>query len=213
MTGWLIVILLATGLLAALWRFAKFDRVALQLVASALLLAMAGYAWQGRPGLAGKPAPPPGSQRLGNSLFAELRGDLLGRFDTGARWLTIADSYHRSGKTVQAVGVIRAGIRAHPRDPELWTGLGNALMIHAGGRLSPAAEFAFTTAIRLSPRHPGPRFFYGLALAQGGDLDRTERIWRGVLETAPDDAPWRPMVEQKLFLLGELRAARASAAR
>ena len=210
--GWLLIILMAAALLGALWRFGGFDRLALQLVASALLLAMAGYAWQGRPGLAGKPVPPPGSQRLGNSAFSEMRGDLLGRFDTGARWLTIADSYHRSGKTVEAVGVIRAGIRAHPDDPELWTGLANALMIHGGGRLSPAAEFAFNRAIRLSPRHPGPRFFYGLALAQSGDLDRTERIWRGILVTAPQDAPWRPMVEEKLFLLGELRAARQASA-
>lgn len=204
--GWLLILGFAAVVLAALWRLAGFDRVALQLVGSALLMAMAGYAWQGSPGLAGKPVPPPVRQSLADTAFAATRERLLGRFDTASRWLTIADHYHRIGDTQSAAGVIRAALRAHPKDPDLWVGLGNALVIHAGGMLTPAAELAFQRASRLSPEHPGPKFFYGLALAQSGKLEEAESLWRSLLANAPPDAEWRPIVEEKLQLLAQVRA-------
>jgi cytochrome c-type biogenesis protein CcmH/NrfG len=211
--GWLPIILMAIALFVALWRFAGFDRVTLQLLGSALLIAMAGYAWQGRPGLAGKPVPPPARQKISDSAFAGARREMLGHFDTASRWLTIADSYHRSGDTQSAVGIIRAGIRAHPRDPDLWVGLGNALIIHSNGLMTPAAELAFQRAARFGPDAAGPSFFYGLALAQGGRFAEAERVWRGLLARAPTDASWRPMLEARVAALAELRKAGGAAAR
>lgn len=207
--GWLIIFLLSAGVLIALWRFAALDRAALQLLGAALLVAMAGYAWQGKPGLAGKPVPPPTRLSLPDTAFADTREGMLGQVDSAARWLTIADSFHRSGDTQNAVGVIRAGIRAHPNDPDLWVGLGNALVVHADGMMTPAAELAFQRAAKLAPDHPGPKFFYGLALAQGGKLDEAEALWRNLLAAAPADAEWRPMVEERLAMLAQAKAAGA----
>ncbi|WP_324750345.1 tetratricopeptide repeat protein [Sphingomonas sp. LY54] len=204
--GWLIFILLALASFVALWRFARFDKAALQFLGAGLLLAMAGYVWQGQPGLPGKPLPPPERQNLPDSAFAGARGDMLGQFDSAARWLTIADSFHRSGDTRNAAGVIRAGLRQHPNDPDLWVGLGNALVIHADGLMTPAAELAFQRAAKIAPEHPGPKFFYGLALAQGGKIDEAEGIWRSLLEGAPADAAWRPMVEERLAMIAQARA-------
>ena len=47
--GWLSIVLLALALVAALWPFVRRDRGALQFLVAALLLALAGYSWQGRP--------------------------------------------------------------------------------------------------------------------------------------------------------------------
>jgi cytochrome c-type biogenesis protein CcmH len=204
--GWLIFILLALAIFVVLWRFARFDKAALQFLGAGLLLAMAGYVWQGQPGLPGKPLPPPERQDLPESAFADTRGDMLGQFDNASRWLTIADSFHRSGDTRSAAGVIRAGLKQHPDDPDLWVGLGNALVLHADGMMTPAAELAFQRAAKIAPEHPGPKFFYGLALAQGGKLDEAEAIWRGLLESAPADAPWRPMVEERVAMIAQARA-------
>ena len=204
--GWLFVILFSAALLLALWRFARFDRIALQLLGSALLVAAAGYAWQGRPGLAGKPMPPPARQKLADSPFAETRQEMLGRVDTASRWLTIADMYHRSGDTQSAAGVLRSAVRAHPKNADLWLGLGNALVIHAGGMMTPAAELAFQRAARLAPEDPGPKFFYGLALAQGGKFDEAEALWRSLLASAPADAEWRPMVAERLRMIERERS-------
>lgn len=210
--GWLLMIALAGLVFVALWRIGKFDKAALQFLGAGLLVAMAGYAWQGSPGLSGAPVPPPQRETLPDSAFASDRGQMLGEFDTAARWLTIADSFHRSGDTRNAVGVIRAGLREHPQDADLWVGLGNALILHADGMMTPAAELAFQRAAKIAPDHPGPKFFYGLALAQGGKFDEAEAIWRDLLANAPADAEWRPMVEERLAMLGQARAASAGMA-
>lgn len=204
--GWIAIILLAMLLLAGSWRFGRLDRAALQLVAAAIFVALAGYAWQGSPGLEGSPASASSRPAIPNTEFAELRGLFLGRFDTASRWLTIADHYHRAGKTEDAASIIRAGICAHPREPDLWVGLGNALVVHAGGSLTPAAELAFRRAVAIAPKNAGPRFFYGLALARRGDFREAERMWRDALANGAPDAEWRPMVEQRLAFLERLIA-------
>ena len=207
--GWIVLIALALAVGAGLWRFVRRDRAALQFLGAALLLALAGYAWQGRPALEGSPKRPPARQRLPDSEFATTRADLLGRFDTAAKWLNIAEHYQRSGDSWSGAQVIRSGLRAHPDDADLWVGLGNALVIHNDGMMSPAAELAFRRAAGIAPDHPGPPYFYGLALAQGGRFDEAERIWRRLVAEAPPDAPYRPMIEERLELLRRQRAMQA----
>ena len=205
--GWVLFLFMALVIFAALWRLARLDSAALQFLGAALLLALAGYAWQGRPDLRGQPKAPPQLQRVPDSAFAETRRDMLGSFDQAARWLGMAESYQRGGDTRGGVDMIRSGLRQHPRDPDLWVGLGGALVLHADGMMTPAAELAFRRAEGLAPGHPAPRFFYGLALAQSGRFDEAERLWRALLAAAPNDVSWRPMVEQRLAMIEQARAA------
>lgn len=202
--GWALITLLALSVFLALWRFAGFNRVTLQLLASALLVGIAGYAVQGRPLLSGKPVPPPLGQEQSSSAFLEVRSGLPG-YNTGASWLTIAEAYENSGDKLDAVRSIRARLRAHPDDAELWAGLGAVLVMHADGLITPAAELSFRRAARLEPNHPGPKFFYGLSLAQAGKPEEAERIWTNLLASAPVDAEWRPMVEANLAALARGR--------
>lgn len=204
--GWLIMVALALAVGGALWRFAARDKAALQFLGAALLLALAGYAWQGRPGLAGRPKPPPVREQHADSEFAQTREDLLGRFDRAGTYLTIAESFQRRGDTKSGVDAIRAGLRGSPNDADLWVGLGNALVIHNDGMMSPAAQLAFDRAAQIAPDHPGPRYFYGLALAQGGNFDAAEQIWSELIAQAPPEAEYREMIEERL---AQLRAQRA----
>lgn len=55
MTGWLSAITLAGLTLAFLKQSNKLSREALEIVAVAVLVALAGYAWQGSPDMAGRP--------------------------------------------------------------------------------------------------------------------------------------------------------------
>ena len=210
--GWVPVILLALGVFLALWRFARFDRAPLQLLASALLIGIAGYAVQGRPLLNGKPVPPPARQDQSIGASPESSSELPG-YDTEASWLTIASAYQGSDDKQNAVQSIRARLRAHPDDAELWAGLGAVLVMHADGMVTPAAELSFRRAERLEPRHPAPIFFRGLSLAQAGKLEEAERTWTRLLAGAPADAEWRPMVETNLAVLERGRAAPAEGLR
>ncbi len=210
MIGWLFIMLFALLTLGLLWRFARLDRNGLQFVASALLLAMAGYAWQGRPGLAGSPKRAAGSASVPDSQFTQMRRDLLGRFDSADSWLAMAEAYQRDGETAEGAMMIRQGLKQHPRDADLWVGYGNALVIHGDGMMSPAAQLAFQRAAEIAPDHPGPKFFFGLALAQGGRFDEAERIWRDLLASAPPSAAWRSAIERQLQALQQARAMQAA---
>lgn len=204
--GWAVMIALPLTAVAAMWRFAGLRGAQLQLLAAAMLLAMAGYAWQGRPALGGHAEQVAARQKLPETPFAALRGEFLERFDYTSRWLNMADGYHRRGDTRGAVGIMRAGLKAQPNNAILWTGLGNALVLHGGGTMNPAAELAYRRAMVLAPRHPAPRFFYGMSLIQSGDLAGGERVWRDLLASAPEGASWRPVVADRLAVIEQLRA-------
>ena len=206
MSGWILMLLLAVASGAALWRFARVDKGALQFLGAALLLALAGYAWQGRPALEGRPKPPPERQEIPDSGFAETREDMLGRFDRAWYWLNLSEGFARRGDTQGAAQVISAGLREAPNDPDLWAGLGSALVTHADGMMTPAAELAFRRAQAIAPEHPAPRFYYGLALAQGGQFDQAEQIWRELLSQAPPEADYRRIIEERLQSLEQARA-------
>jgi cytochrome c-type biogenesis protein CcmH/NrfG len=204
--GWLFIVLLALAVLVAVWRFGRLDRNGVQFVAAALLLALAGYAWQGRPDLPGDPRRAPEHKEVAQSDFSKMRGDLLGRFDTADHWLTMAEAYGRDGDTQGAAEIIQAALRQHPRDADLWVGLGTTLVQHSGGLMTPAAQLAFDRAAAIAPAHPAPRFFYGLALLQGGKADHAERVWRELLASAPPTALWRGAIERQLQMLEQARA-------
>lgn len=204
--GLAVLLLLALAAFAAIWRLARLDRSGLQLVASALLLAGAGYAWQGSPGLGGSPQAAAERPPVPETAFAALRKDMFGRFDNADRWLTMSERYLSRGETRQAAGLIRSAIRAHPENAILWTGYGDALVLHGNGVLSPAADLAFRRAVSLAPKHPGPRIFHGVALAQNGRLEEAELRWRQALALSPADAPWREGLERQIEMAREARA-------
>jgi cytochrome c-type biogenesis protein CcmH/NrfG len=119
---------------------------------------------------------------------------MLGRFNQSDRWLTIADSFAQRGDTLNAVGIIRAGLREHPDDAALHVGLGNALVDHAG-MITPAATLAYARARQLAPRLPAPLFFEGLALARSGKREEALALWRRALALTPPGTSYRPIIE------------------
>lgn len=202
---WLFFLGLALVLGFALWRTGGFDKAGLQLIAAAMLVAAAGYVWQGRPNLSGRPADATEAPRGEETAFSALRPEFFERFDTASRWLIIADSYQRRGNSADAVGIIRSGLRAHPDNVALWVGLGEALAAHGGG-LNPAAELAYRRADAIAPEHPAPRFFYGLSLIRSGRVEEGELVWRQLLARAPANAKWRPAIADRLQIIEQMKA-------
>ena len=201
MSGWVILAALIALSLAAFWLFGLRGAM-LKLAAAALLLGASGYALQGRPGL-------PGSPRKTNASneaipLTAARHVFFGEFTGSEHWLLMSESLARRGNTADAAGILRSAVREHPGDPQLWIGLGNALVDHAG-MLTPAAEFAYARADELAPGHPAPPFFLGLALARSGDRVAAVRIWKQLLAEAPADASWRPLVEDAVAALDTSR--------
>ena len=195
--GWLILFLLIGVSLALLWRLGVRGGL-LTASAAALLLGAAGYALQGRPTMPGSPA----VAGEGHDIFplTDARHAFFGNFTPAEPWLRMSEALARDGKSQDAVGILQNAVTRYPGDPQLWIGLGNALVDHARG-LTPPAELAYQRAARAAPGHPGAPFFYGLALARSGDRQGAVAIWQQILKTAPKDAGWRPLVEQGVAAL------------
>lgn len=208
MTGWLVFVALAVPCGAALWFAARPGRAALQLVAAALLVAAAGYAWQGHPALGGHPLAPAEARPPVDTAFADERGAWMERMGRDPQVLDAADALIRTGDPDYAVGIVRGALSRSPRSAILWMGLGNALVHFADGAVTPAARFAFERADALSPGDPAPAYFLALAYALSGDLDTADGLWRRLIATAPPDAPWRPRVAARLALSRRLRTTR-----
>jgi cytochrome c-type biogenesis protein CcmH len=197
MTGWLLLaaLILLSG---ALLRLMGVSGALLKLAGAALLLGSCGYALQGRPSLAGTAAQAGGSKR--NVPLTNARHAFFGQFSANERWLMMSEAIASRGNTADAAELLRSAIHAHPNDPMLWVGLGNALVDHARV-MTPPAELAFARAEDLSPGYPAPRFFRGLALARSGDAAQGVALWRQILSEAPADASWRPLVEDGVAAL------------
>lgn len=199
--GWLTVLGLAALVGAALWKWGKLPRSAFEPIAAALLLGLAGYALHGRPAQPGSPVRPAQNTAMVDQADIETRAKMGQRFGSGPNWLVAADGAMRAGLPQAAVTYIKSGLKENPRDPDLWVGLGNALIVHNGGMVSPAATYAFQRAADIAPEHPGPPFFMGLAFAQSGQFPQARAIWSELLKRSPPEAPWRADLEQRLAQL------------
>lgn len=197
MIGFVILVLLIALSLGALWLL-RVRGAALTASAAALLLGGAGYALQGSPGLPGAPA----KNMENRDVFplTQARHAFFGEFSFAEPWLRISEALARDGRSEDAVGILQNAVKRYPGDPQLWIGLGNALVDHARG-LTPAAELAYKRAEAVAPGHPAAPFFYGLALARSGDRDGALKLWKDTLAKAPPDASWRPLVEQGIAAL------------
>ena len=200
--GWIFVLLLAALAVLVLWRFARLPRGGREVLAATALIALAGYGLQGKPDMVGTPVQSRTQTIAPDTAAIRTRQMMTDNYGDAAKVAAFADTLDRLGMTREAVIAVRTGLRKTPNDPELWVSMGNALVAHGGGMLSPAAEFAYQRAASLSPAHPAPQFFMGLALAQGGRLEDASQVWRDLLARTPPDAPWRADIEARLGAAG-----------
>jgi len=209
MSGMLLSLFLALVVTAGLVIFARPARGALYLVGVAMLVGLAGYAWQGTPGLPGSPTPPDAHKRGGDTLFAHERKVWLETVGFDALQLDGADSFIRNGDPDYAVGLLHAYLMREPDSMVLWLGLGNALQAQADGALTPPAHYAFERAAQAAPPgHPAPQYFLGLAYLQLGGVAGAEAAWRDLLTKAPANAPWRDKLAARIALLDRFSSAR-----
>lgn len=206
--GWVIAITFALVLLVAMLLVGRLPRTAWEMTAAALLLGLAGYAWQGNPTLSGSPRTAEKAAVPFDEDMAKQRRGLADRYGPAAQWLVLSDGYGRRGQTKEAANVLLSGIKQTPGDATLWLGIGNALVAHGGGMLSPGADYAYRQAARLDPDAPAPRYFYGLALAQAGQLQAARDQWAPLAARAPADSEIKGQLEANIARIDAMLSGR-----
>jgi len=212
MTGWLIAAGLGLVVMAGLV-LARLPRAAWEISGAALLLGLAGYAWQGHSGLAGSPRDAVARSGSGfDEEEAKKRRSLADRFGTASQWLLLSDGLARQGNTQDAANVLLSGLRATPNDANLWLGLGNALVNHADGALPPAADYAYRRALAIDPQGIAPRYFYGLALARNGQFREARPLWASLAAQAPAGSAIRTELQRSIARIDAMLSGKSSVA-
>jgi cytochrome c-type biogenesis protein CcmH len=113
-------------------------------------------------------------------------------------WEVIAPVYMRLGRYGDAVRARRNLLDLLGSTAERETDLGEALAMAAGGEVTSDAKTAFERAGAIEPGNVKSMFYLGVAAQQHGDNTEAARVWRELIARAPPDAPWLPLVRERL---------------
>lgn len=205
---YVLVIALAALAFAAAAFLLRLPRRAWTTLAAALALGLAGYAYQGHPDWPGAPASPRKTDAQLGSALIESRKAMIGEAvrSRNPKVLT-ADAFARNGDYATAAELLNGAVRDNPRDAEAWLALGNALVEHAGGALTPPALLAYRRAQEADPKGAGPGYFLGLGLIRSGRMEEASQVWRATLASAAPAAAGRAQLQ---LLLDRLNGALAA---
>lgn len=184
----------------------------LRRLASALVVALvpfiglATYLWLGDPGLPSEPlalreAGPGGDPQLA-ALVGKAEAHLRANPDDGRGWDVLAPIYFRTGRVQDATIAYGNAIRLLGPNAPREAGLGEALAMENGGRVTDASADAFRRALELRPGDPKAQFFLALQMAQAGRRDAALKAFRDLEKQGPADAPWLPAVRSEIASLG-----------
>ncbi|MBD3729443.1 MAG: tetratricopeptide repeat protein [Sphingomonadales bacterium] len=204
--SWLPIILLGAIAFVVGAFVLRLPRPAWPVLGAALMFGLAGYALQGSPGYAGAPKEYAEDASGGGAALVDARRELFDATVAPSHWITVSDGFARQGQYLDAAQILSGAVEQDPKDGEAWLALGNALVEHADGMLTPAALYSYGKADALLPDNPAPAYFLGVALIRSGQLGQARQLWAETLARAPADAPWRELLAQRLARLDELIA-------
>ncbi len=186
--------------------------------------AVALYLVLGSPGLPGQPfatragAPTmmAGGEAEDLSLMIEnLSRKLEAEPENLSGWMLLGRSHLVTGHYPEAVTAFRRAQALAGDDAVIAAELGEALVLAAGGTVTPEARTLFERALSTLPDEPAARFYDGLFEAQRGEPEAALDIWLALAAETPVDTPWygqlKRMIEEAAVEAGVELAAIPSA--
>jgi cytochrome c-type biogenesis protein CcmH len=131
-------------------------------------------------------------------LVARVEARLRQHPEEGEGWEVIAPVYMGWRRYTDAAEAYRQSIRLLGESPKRLASYGQALVLANNGVVTEDARKALERAITLDPELIEPRLVLIIAKEQDGKLAEAVEEWRKLLASAPADAPWRKLVEQRL---------------
>lgn len=177
------------------------------MLAFALIVGAAGYAWKGTPaGWNPAPAPDPAAQMV-QRLAQRLQDDPGAA--TAQDWALLGRSYAVLGQAEPGIAAYRRALAAGPLlaavAPEMqaeWLAdLADLLATAQGGRLDGEPERTLAQALALDTRQPKALALTATAAQRRGDLAAARQLWQRVLQAAPADHPLQRSAQQALLAL------------
>ena len=170
--------------------------VALPLLALGLYLAYGSPRMPDQP-LAARLQDPASDQNL-EALVARVEARLREHPEEGEGWDAIAPVYMGWRRYSDAADAYGQAIRLLGESAKRLSGQGQALVLANNGVVTEEARAALGRAVELDQTLLEPRILLAIAKEQDGQFQSAIEDWRALLDKAPEDAPWREMVEKKI---------------
>jgi len=166
------------------------------------LLALGLYLVYGSPRIPDQPLTArledPASDKNLEVLVARVEARFREHPEEGEGREVIAPVYMDWRRYTDAAEAYRQSIRLLGESPKRLSGYGQALVLANDGVVSEDARAALERAIALDPNLIEPRLVLIIAKEQDEKFAAAADAWRALLATAPADAPWRKLAEQRL---------------
>jgi cytochrome c-type biogenesis protein CcmH len=164
-----------------------------------LLLPVAALYWQlGSPSLPDQPFAERTAPIDINDALARLVAHLKAHPEDLTGWLLLARSEMGLGHYNEAAEAYRQAADLSGLRPDVAGDWGEALVLAAGGTVTPAARAAFTAGLGNPETAPRSRYYLALAQMQQGEVKGALDAWVALAADAPADAEWLPLVRQRI---------------
>jgi cytochrome c-type biogenesis protein CcmH len=184
------------GSAATSWRIGGAVGIAALLPAAALAIysAVGAPAAIERGGSAAAAAPATDDRAKLAAAAEQLKARLQQEPGHVEGWVLLARTFASLERYPEARSAYSQAIALAPKEPRLHAELGELLVLAAGGDVTAEAEAEFAKA----GDDPRARFYGAEAALQRGDREAAKATLRALLATAPAEAPWRKVVQERL---------------
>ena len=166
------------------------------------LLALPLYLALGRPDLPGHSfagdAAPEAMPETVQAAIARLADHLKANPNDLEGWTLLARSKAKLGQPDEAVTAWRRAVALAPDDADLGADLAEALTLANQGVVPEEARTRFERVQAARPDDPRAGHYLALARLQAGDERGALDRWAKLVAASPANAPWLPMVRQRL---------------
>ena len=148
------------------------------------------------------------------ALIRQLESTLQARPDDVRGLKLLAPGYARLGRHGEAWRTYRhmIDLLGDQATAEHYGAMAEAMVLAAGGYVSPEAEQAVSNALARDPDLPIARYYAGLLAAQTGRVAEAIMIWERLRDEAPSGAEYRAFLDSMLAEARSLQASGGSAA-
>ena len=179
---------------------AKAVAIGLAVILPALALGL--YLVYGSPRLPDQPLvarlQDPASDRNLEALVARVEARLREHPDDGEGWDVIAPVYMGWHRYADAAEAFRQATLLLGESAKRLAGYGQALVLANDGVVTEDARAVLERASALDPDLIQPKLVLIIAKEQDGQLAAAAEAWRALIASAPADAPWRKLAEERL---------------
>ncbi len=133
-----------------------------------------------------------------DAMIRSLEAKLEKNPDDMEGWQLMARSYRSMERFADSAAAFRRLVTLSNRRPDVLLDYGEVLVMARNGVVPPAARALFEEVVAAGHDDPRGRFFLGIAKAQAGDLQGALDDWVGLAETSPADAPWMPVLKERI---------------